>query len=141
MENVSSNMIIVMVVAVLMIGLIIYAATSSNQDSSKKKELLAKVERLRELSSQPINDSEMRDIVVQLDNLLSKSLQIKMYNQESCGTNLKNSKHLFSKSAYEAIWKAHKLRNNIVHDGLTPSDREFDQAVKSFSTVIYKLLG
>ncbi|WKZ31056.1 MAG: hypothetical protein QY318_04425 [Candidatus Dojkabacteria bacterium] len=137
----STNLTIVIIVAIIMVGLILYAATSTNRDNSKKDALLGKAEQLRKLADQPITDSEMRDIIVQFDSLLSKSLQLKLYNSDSCGDNLKKAKSLFNKSSYDAIWKAHKLRNDIVHDGATPNDREFDQAVKSFVAVIYKLLG
>lgn len=137
----STNLTIVVVVAVIIIFLIFYAATSTGRTDSRKEDVKSKAEKLRRLAGQPITDSEMRDIVVQFDSLLAKALQIKLHNNDTCGENLKRARPIFNKSSYEAIWKAHKLRNVIVHDGETPTDKEFDRAVKSFTSTISKLLG
>lgn len=137
----STNLTIVLVVAVIVIFLIFYAATSTGRTDSQKEVVRAKAERLRKLAGQPITDSEMRDIVVQFDSLLAKALQIRLHNNDTCGENLKRARTILDKSSYEDIWRAHKLRNIIVHDGQTPTDKEFERAVKSFTSTISKLLG
>ena len=37
---------------------------------------------------------------------------------ENLGERLKNSKHRFRDDLYNKIWKAHKMRNNLVHEAL-----------------------
>jgi hypothetical protein len=37
---------------------------------------------------------------------------------ENLGERLKNGRHLFRDDLYNKIWKAHKMRNNLVHEAL-----------------------
>ncbi len=37
---------------------------------------------------------------------------------ESLGERMKNAKHLFRDDLYNKLWKAHKMRNNLVHEAL-----------------------
>lgn len=46
-----------------------------------------------------------------LDNVLKDLVKGK-----NMGERLKNSRNLFSKETYSSIWKAHKIRNLIVHE-------------------------
>ncbi len=77
--------------------------------------------------------------IIRLDALLGKSLQYAGMKGETVGERLKNAKRLFQQGPYDAIWRAHKLRNTIVHEPYQPSPREFHDAQLSFESTIRRL--
>ncbi|MBE2279032.1 MAG: hypothetical protein IAE91_01455 [Ignavibacteriaceae bacterium] len=62
------------------------------------------------------NYYEVKDSLVELDKLLDFILKSKMIRGETLGERLKNAKNIFSKSDYNLLWEAHKLRNQLVHE-------------------------
>lgn len=136
-----TNLILMIVIAIFIVLTVIYSTTQPSRRNEKRQYLIDKASKLKTLSQKPLSDSEVRDIIVQLDSVLAKSLQIKLYNTAGCGENLKTMKGKTSNDMYEAIWKAHKLRNSIVHEGATPTDSQFAKSVNAFYQYIVKILG
>lgn len=81
-----------------------------------------------------------RDIVIKLDNILSKSLQLYFNNDLSCGENLKIADKLFRKREYNTLWETHKLRNKVVHDDYAISKDEVQKAYRVYKSSIIKIL-
>lgn len=82
-----------------------------------------------------------RDAVIRLDSLLSKSLQLRFSNNNSCGENLKKARSLFTKEEYNLLWTYHKLRNKVVHEDIEVESDDADKAFKVFKNSIYKIVG
>lgn len=59
--------------------------------------------------------STFKEAVVKADKLLDFALQ-RLVEGETLGERLKNSKEKFTRTGYEAIWKAHKVRNAMAHE-------------------------
>lgn len=61
-------------------------------------------------------ESRFRNAIIEADKLLDLVLQSLGMGGETFGDRLKSGEDRFSHSAYDAIWQAHKIRNNIVHN-------------------------
>lgn len=136
------NTIVLLVLILLIVAAIFVALQNGN--SAQKKRLQSKILSDLQSISQRIpqfSDSESRDILIRLDTIFSKSLQLKYSNSESCGENLKKAKDLFDKESYNELWKYHKMRNLVVHDGLEISRDDVQNAYSVFRKSIFKLLG
>ena len=129
-------------VMILILIILLFAAVylgGKKIDSSKKPDILNKIEELR-LAITSLEGSSRRDAVVKLDNLLSKSLQLKYNNSLTCGDNLKKAKGTFSKKEYNSLWDAHKTRNNIVHDDYEIDEKEAEEVYHIYKSSIIKIL-
>jgi len=62
------------------------------------------------------NYYEVKDSLVELDKLLDYVLKSKRVKGETLGERLKNASSMFNKNDYNALWSAHKLRNQMVHE-------------------------
>jgi len=131
MEN--SNLIIILILALISLLFIMARANSIKVPVQKKEKIFNKLE---DLKTQTESDDTYarRDAVIKLDNLLTKSLQIRYKNEKSCSDNLKLAKGLFRKDTYQRIWDVHKLRNKIVHKD---EDVSYDSAVQAYK--VYKM--
>ena len=116
------------------------ARINSRRVPQKKKEkVYLRLDDIR-LQVQSEDVYARRDAIIKLDNLLSKSLQIRYKNEKNCGDNLKIAKNLFRKDSYQTIWDAHKLRNSIVHKDKDIGYDEAQQAYKVYKMAINKIL-
>jgi hypothetical protein len=59
--------------------------------------------------------SQLRQALITADKLLDAALK-DLSKGENMGQRLKNSKDLFEWNFYDKLWKAHKVRNSLVHD-------------------------
>ncbi|MBD3366245.1 hypothetical protein GF360_02770 [candidate division WWE3 bacterium] len=59
--------------------------------------------------------SQLRQALITSDKLLDAALK-DVVSGENMGQRLKNAKDLFDWSVYDKLWKAHKVRNALVHD-------------------------
>jgi len=59
--------------------------------------------------------SQLRQALITADKTLDNALR-DLVEGEKMGERLKNSKPLYEYSVYDNIWKAHKLRNKVVHE-------------------------
>ena len=137
MDN--SILLTITIVALIVVLVVMARYNSKRVPLQKKSKLLKKLDDLREQSE----SDEMyarRDAIIKLDNLLSKSLQIRYSNESSCGDNLKSAKNLFRKDYYQEIWDVHKLRNEIVHKDADVSYDSAQQAYKIYKMAITKIL-
>jgi hypothetical protein len=113
--------------------------------SSRKIPYSVKSDIYRQLADVKVNiDANLvaanRDSLVRLDSLLSKSLQLRLRNSDSCGENLKAVKHMFRRDVYENLWHFHKLRNSVVHESINVKTDEAKKAYRTYSNAIAKLL-
>ncbi|MCB9790586.1 hypothetical protein H6764_01035 [Candidatus Nomurabacteria bacterium] len=134
---------IALIILILLIVAAVFVALQSGIGTKKKTErsrIYSDLESLRQKASTS-SSANNRDLIIRLDALLAKTLQFKYSNSLSCGENLKKAKPLFTKNIYNELWKYHKLRNQVVHEGLEISSAEIESAYKTFHKVIYKLLG
>lgn len=137
-----TTVILGITVMILLLIIILFAAvylSSKRIDSTKRADILNKVDELK-MAVGSLEGSVRRDAIVKLDNLLSKSLQLKYNNTSTCGDNLKRAKDLFPRKDYDNLWSAHKIRNNIVHNDYEISESEAEEAYKVYKSNIIKIL-
>lgn len=73
---------------------------------------------------EPLFEKDGRSAIVEADKLLDYALKARTKVNASVGQNLKSSAGLFSD--LNGIWKAHKLRNQLVHElnfQISPQDK------------------
>ena len=75
--------------------------------------------------------SSRRDALVRADRVLDSALQ-KLAPGETVGERLKNARDKFPNHAtYDGLWKAHKLRNALVHEaGFDPPHPVVSRAIE-----------
>jgi len=61
------------------------------------------------------NPTQLRQSLVTADKLLDTALS-ELVEGEDMSSRLKNAKDKFDWDLYDRIWKAHKVRNSLVHD-------------------------
>jgi uncharacterized protein YutE (UPF0331/DUF86 family) len=135
------NHIVITILILLIVGLLFFLAYINTQKvPQKKREKI--FERLSLLKEQVKSEEVFarRDAIIKLDNLLSKSLQIKYSNDKKCGDNLKLANKLFNKKNYQEIWDVHKLRNEIVHKDIEVSVSDAQEAYEIYKMGINKIL-
>ncbi len=84
--------------------------------------------------------AHFRLAVIQADNLLDFCLKAKGVNGETMGERLKSARALFSAPVYDAVWRAHKLRNQVVHESekkLMSGDAQ--QAINALKGALHEL--
>ncbi|MDC0449083.1 hypothetical protein OAL67_00550 [bacterium] len=76
--------------------------------------------------------SQLRQAIISADKTLDNALR-DIVEGETMGERLKNAKDKFpSWEVYDKVWKAHKIRNNIVHEsGYEPPYFVVQEAVES----------
>lgn len=60
-------------------------------------------------------NSNFKQAIISADKCLDNALR-DLVSGDTMGQRLKNAKDLYEWDLYNKIWKAHKMRNNIVHE-------------------------
>lgn len=110
------SIIVVIVIVLLVIALIAVISSSGTKSQPQWKSILKSNVYKAETNSRSNNYAEVKDSLVELDKLLDYLLQSRRVSGNTLGERLKNSKNMFSKSDYNTLWSAHKLRNSLVHE-------------------------
>lgn len=108
--------LIVLAVA-LVFGIIIYAIISTREHKRPKgvdpRIVRAKWEKIA-ASASDLRPDNLKLAIIDADKLLDSVLKALGYRGETLGERLKSSENHYSD--VNGIWRAHKLRNQIVHD-------------------------
>lgn len=84
--------------------------------------------------------SQLKQALIIADKSVDNALR-DLVEGENMGQRLKNAKDLFEWSAYDKIWKAHKMRNSMVHEaGFDPTKGMIIDAVEDLRSAL-KILG
>ncbi len=83
--------------------------------------------------------SQLRQALIKADKTLDNALRDVVLG-EKMGERLKNAKEKFDYSTYDKIWKAHKMRNNLVHEsGFEPPYHVVELAIEDLRRGLNKL--
>lgn len=83
--------------------------------------------------------SQLRQALIVADKTLDTALK-DIVSGENMGERLKNAKEKFEWSIYDKLWKAHKIRNNFVHEaGFEPPHFVVTEAIENIRTGLKKL--
>lgn len=122
--------VVITVVALLMLGVI---GRLARQKSGLDHEWYrAHWKRVEQMAAMGEHGRHMA--ILEADKLLDKALKTRNFYGETMGERLKTAgkAHVFGKN--EAIWKAHKLRNQLAHE----SDIQVSQMVAHRSLAAFK---
>ena len=94
--------------------------------------------RVTELLGQK-SPSQLREALITADRCLDSVLK-DLVDGETMGDRLKNSSDMFDRDLYNKIWKAHKIRNSLVHEaGYEPPYFVINQSVENLKQGIDSL--
>ena len=83
--------------------------------------------------------SQLRHALVTADKTLDNALR-DLVDGEALGERLKSSDTKFDKYLYDDIWKAHKLRNSLVHEsGFEPPHFVITEAIQTLRRALQTL--
>jgi hypothetical protein len=108
------NTVIIAIIALFII-VILFLFTLKPKDTIWKKEVISKINGIRDLSNHP-QIIISKTSVIEADKLLDYCMKEMKVKGETMGERLKNAKSYFDKNAYNNIWEAHKVRNQLVHE-------------------------
>jgi len=93
-----------------------------------------------EILQQAKNPSSSKQAIIVADKVLEQVIK-QATNTNTLGEGLKLSKDLFSSYAiYDMAWKAHKVRNSMVHDAnYDPPHYVVNEAISQFKSVFRDL--
>ena len=83
--------------------------------------------------------SQLRQALITADKTLDAALKDSVAG-ENMGERLKNVKDKFEWSAYDKLWKAHKMRNSMVHEaGFEPPHFAVTEAIETLRASLITL--
>jgi len=83
--------------------------------------------------------SQLRQALITADKTLDNALK-DIVAGETMGERLKDAPHLFEKSLYDKIWRAHKVRNSLVHEsGYEPPHHILTSSINNLKTALNSL--
>lgn len=84
--------------------------------------------------------SQLRQALITADKTVDAALK-DLVAGETMGERLKNAKDLFDRASYDKLWKAHKMRNSVVHEaGFEPAHFTVKRAIEDLKKSL-KILG
>ncbi len=101
------------------------------------REQWEQIEQLRSLGG----PSQLKQAVIEADKLVDHLLKM-LVPGETMGERLKTAKPYFSDyQVYDQLWKAHKLRNALVHEAdFQPTHTVLEHTLRKFENAIEQLL-
>ena len=134
-----NSMVILMFAVVVVIGITLLIVISLTRRPSKVLDQEKYRERWLTITQSVTDDTgSMQLAVLHADKLLDQALRERGIPGTSLGERLKNSKSRFRN--VNAVWGAHKLRNQIAHDDhVAISRRQTDTALSAFRTALIDL--
>lgn len=83
--------------------------------------------------------SQLRQALITADKTLDSALK-DLVNGETMADRLKNAQTMFDKVLYDKVWKAHKMRNALVHEaGYEPTHDMLRTSVNTLREAIIKV--
>lgn len=133
---------VIITILILIAVAVLFIMVASGSRKERQKSISRMLNSLEALKAGAYSDdlARRRDTMIKLDNILTKALQYRLSNTNSCGDNLKLINKRFKRTEYDKLWEAHKLRNRIVHDDLDVSENEAQDAYKVYNMSIHRIL-
>ena len=135
-----NSSIIFLLIAVLLVGVMVFVAillTSKKRYSFDKEEYQAEWLHI-ENSLVKDNQATYATAIIEADKLLDKALLEMGASGKTMGERLKKSGNYFSQ--INAVWHAHKIRNQIAHEhGFKPEYLQAKRALASFKQALKDL--
>src|SRR3989344_8464727 len=83
--------------------------------------------------------SQLRQALIKADKSLDNALK-DVVEGEGMGERLKNARNMFDYQMYDKIWKAHKMRNSLVHEsGYEPPYHMVEGGIADLRNALGKL--
>ena len=83
--------------------------------------------------------SQLRQALIRADKTLDSALK-DLVTGQTMGERLKNAPHMFDRSLYDKVWKAHKTRNALVHEsGYEPPHHIISTSINNLKTALNSL--
>lgn len=114
------GLIIVLVAAILIYAMIMAQTTKKPQAKRGRRghvdrDMIAGRWNTIRLTSQT-GASGLKSSITEADKLLDHVLKESGFGGETMAERLRQAQSRFSRSEYDAVWQAHKLRNSLAHD-------------------------
>jgi hypothetical protein len=129
------SILILMFVVIILIGIglmVMIALTRKSPVGLNREEYRSKWLSIETSLGQDSGSQHMA--ILNADKLLDKALKAKGYKGETMGDRLKNARSAFRNN--NAVWAAHKLRNQIAHEDIVIKPTTARQALKAFKNAL-----
>lgn len=131
-----NNLVLIMLIVALCVALgvaIIVALTRKGGISLNKAEYQRKWLRIEQSVTQ--TESSWHLAILNADKLLDHALRARGFKGQTMGERMKSAKDVFSNR--NAIWTAHKLRNQVAHEPeVSITSAQTKQALKAFKAAL-----
>lgn len=108
-----STLILIIIAIILAFWFFIIGNRKTSPDwkiyVSQRLNILSKSSKLKD-------KTKISSIFIELDKLLDYCLKMESYGGTTLAQRLKQSRYKFDATMYNELWRAHKLRNRLVHD-------------------------
>ena len=129
------------IVLVAGLGLLLFLTTvnvSTKQKVQKSNLNLALVRtRWQDITEQAKNQLHLKEALIEADKLLDYILKGQGYNGETMAQRIKAAEKSFTDK--ESVWRAHKLRNHMVHEFADVVPQQVEHAIKDLGQAIRDL--
>lgn len=126
-----NSLIILMFVAIVIIGLglmLLIALTRKHPPGLNQEEFRSRWLSIESSCNEDLGSQQMA--ILNADKLLDKALKARGYKGETMGDRLKNARAALKNN--NAVWAAHKLRNQIAHEDITIKPHTARHALNAF---------
>ena len=134
-----NSLVVIMFIAVICIGIALLVIISlTRRGGSLLDQEKYRSQWLAITQSVTQDEGSKQFAVISADKLLDQAMREVGVTGESMGERLKNAKSRFRNN--DSVWRAHKLRNRIAHEGnITISNQQTQGALGSFKQALTDL--
>jgi hypothetical protein len=133
-----NSLIILMFIVIIIIGIglmVIIAVTRKAPPGLNQEEFRSTWLSIESSLGQDSGSHQLA--ILNADKLLDKALKARGYKGDTMGDRLKNARTAFKNN--NAVWAAHKLRNQIAHEDVEIKPHTVRQALAAFKTALKDL--
>ena len=118
---------------------LLFGFSAGKNISAQTREAISRDWQSVEAALQSKVPSQLRQALITADKALDNALR-DIVSGENMGERLKNAKDKFEYSLYDKIWKAHKVRNSLVHEaGYDPPHYVVTEAIENLKQGLINL--
>jgi hypothetical protein len=130
-----NSVIIIMFVVIVVIGvglMVLIALTRKGPVGINREQFRSK---WLQIESSLTDDAGSQQLaILNADKLLDQALKARGFKGETMGDRMKNARAVFKNN--NAVWAAHKLRNQIAHEDITIKFQTVRQALQTFKAAL-----
>lgn len=130
-----NSLIIIMFIVIVVIGvglMVLIALTRKGPVGINREEFRSKWLQIESSVGDNIGSQQLA--ILNADKLLDQALKARGFKGETMGDRMKNARAVFKNN--NAVWAAHKLRNQIAHEDIAIKRQTVNHALTAFKAAL-----